>query len=601
MLMALRMLRMVPLAGLRAAAFGRPLAALAAPPPPPRRAAALRPATVLVRAVTPAPGAADAPPPPPPNFEALGLSSELLDAVREAGLSTPTDIQAAAVPALLRDRRSDFLLAAQTGSGKTLAYLLPLVHALKEGEALDGPPSKPRRPRALVLGPTRELTEQIAGVARRLSHAARFRPALATGGPRGAAALARPVDVLVATPARAAAAAAAGALFYGDVEVIVLDEADTMLDAGFGDEVAAILAALRSKPAPARAVLVSATMTAQVAKLVAKTFPSLRRVETAGLHRGVPGAAHAFLPVPPGSDKIDLLVQVVAGDAARGRRALVFCNTLGSARAVGHALAERGLPAGVLHGDVPPGERADALAAFSRGADEAGATAASNAAAAFNSAYGDAGDADPAARLLVATDLAARGLDIPGGVDHVINFDFPLNSVDYLHRTGRTARAGRPGKVTSLVAKGDRVLAERIREALGRGEALDALSAKRGPPPAAARGEDEAREERRGSGRGGRGGRGGRRGGFGRGGDGGGAPPRGTRGAARQVEGGGGRGGFGGGGGGGGSWGSSGGRGGGGRDATGWGGGGGRGGGRGGGGRGGGSGGRGSGRSSSAR
>jgi len=265
------------------------------------------------------------------------------------------------------------------------------------------------------------------------------------------AALDRPVDILVGTPSRVVQHASKGSLYYGDVEVVVIDEADTMLDRGFGVEVANILKAVRGKPDPARCILVSATMTKQVRHLVAGSFPSIRTVETSTLHKGVSGAKHTFLPVEPGVNKVDLVAQVVEGEVARGRRVMVFCNTLDSCRAVDHHLRERGAPTVCYHGDVPLEERKNAIKEF---ADP---------------------EADPPP-LLVATDLAARGLDIPGRVDHVVNFDFPLNPVDYLHRTGRTARAGATGRITSLVAKGDRVLAQRVEEALGKGLPLDALS-----------------------------------------------------------------------------------------------------------------------------
>ena len=353
------------------------------------------------------------------------------------------------------------MLASHTGSGKTLAYLLPIVNILKEQETVHGVPVKPGRPRALVLGPTRELAEQIHAVAKTLAHTAKFRTVLATGsGDMGAqkAALRRPVDMIVATPARVAQHAERGNVYYGDVEVVVLDEADTMMDRGFGIEVEAILKAVRSKASPARCILVSATMTKQVRKLVNENFPALRTVETTSLHKGVVGARHTFLPVGPGVDKLELALQVVQGDVARGKRVMLFSNTLDSCRAAEHCLREAGVPTVCYHGDVPLEERKAAILEFSNAA------------------------ADPPP-VLVATDLAARGLDVPGRVDHVVNFDFPLNSIDYLHRTGRTARAGASGKITSLVTRNDRVLADRLEDALSKGLSLDGISADRAVLP----------------------------------------------------------------------------------------------------------------------
>ncbi|PSC71941.1 DEAD-box ATP-dependent RNA helicase 39 [Micractinium conductrix] len=428
--------------------------------PPARRAHSLAGSSVTVRAAAAAPAAAgqrEA----PASFGVLGVTAELQAALAEKGISEPTEIQAAAVPALLHDRSSDFMLASHTGSGKTLAYLLPVVQILKESELAGGATAKSRRPRALVLGPTRELTDQILQVAKALSHAAKFRSAVVNGGSDMGGQreqLERPLDVLVGTPQRVMQHAEKSHLYYGDVEVVVLDEADTMFDRGFGPEVKAILAAVRTKPEPARCVLVSATMTKAVRKLIEDDFPGMRQVETSSLHRGVAGARHTFLPMPPNANKLDLLLQVVEGEHRRGKRLMIFANTLASCRAADHFLSERGLQTACYHGDVPVEERRAAMTEFAA-AD---------------------GERPP---LLVCTDLAARGLDIPGRVDHVVNFDFPLNPIDYLHRTGRTARAGATGRITSLVTKGDRVLAERIEEALQRGLPLDALSSDRAVLP----------------------------------------------------------------------------------------------------------------------
>ncbi|PRW05784.1 DEAD-box ATP-dependent RNA helicase 39 [Chlorella sorokiniana] len=414
--------------------------------------------SVTVRAV-----AAERPAAPAPtSFGEIGVMPELQAALAEQGISTPTEIQAAAVPALLRHRSTDFVLASHTGSGKTLAYLLPVVQLLKEAEAHQGSaPAKPKRPRALVLGPTRELTDQILRVAKALAHTAKFRSALVNGGGDMGSQreqLERPLDVLVGTPQRVMQHAEKSHVYYGDVEVVVLDEADTMFDRGFGPEVKAILSAVRSKAQPARCVMVSATMTKAVKRLMEEEFPGMKQIETATLHRGVAGARHTFLPLPPAANKLDLLMQVVEGEHLRGKRLMIFCNTLASCRAADHFLRERGLQTACYHGDVPVDERKAAIQSF---------------------AHADLSRPP----LLVCTDLAARGLDIPGRVDHVINFDFPLNPVDYLHRTGRTARAGATGKITSLVGKGDRVLAERIEDALQRGLPLDSLSANRAVLP----------------------------------------------------------------------------------------------------------------------
>jgi len=398
------------------------------------------------------------------RFSNLGLNENILSALDELGFTQPTEIQASVVPQLLYDRFSDFALASHTGSGKTLAYLLPIVHILKEAEVLDGVPMKPRRPRALILGPTRELVEQIYGVSKSLARIAKFRSVLLTGGgdmSSQKAALGRGLDILVGTPTRVSQHAAKGNLFYGDVDLVVLDEADTMMDRGFGPEVDQILTAVRNKANPARCILVSATMTKQVESLVQSKFPKLRRIQTSTLHKGVSGSKHSFLPAQAGADKLGILSQLVESDMARKDKTVVFCNTLNSCRAVEHYLREGDIDTVCYHGDIPVDERKIAISKFA----------------------GVHKDSNDISYVLVATDLAARGLDIPGKVDHVINFDFPLNSVDYLHRTGRTARAGAQGKITSLVVKADSVLARRIEEALSKGLPLDSLSANRAVIP----------------------------------------------------------------------------------------------------------------------
>ena len=200
------------------------------------------------------------------QFGELDLSPEVLQSVLSMGFQEATEIQTMVIPTLIHDRKSDFAVASHTGSGKTLAYMLPILHALKEAEAVDGMPVKPRRPRALVLGPTRELVEQIYSVTRQLTKVAKCRSVLLTGGGDSTmgiqkAALGKGIDVAIGTPARVVQHARAGNLFYGDVEYIVLDEADTMMDRGFGPEVMEVLKAVQSKEQRGRCVLVSATMT----------------------------------------------------------------------------------------------------------------------------------------------------------------------------------------------------------------------------------------------------------------------------------------------------------------------------------------------------
>jgi len=238
------------------------------------------------------------------------------------------------------------------------------------------------------------------------------------------------------------------------VQFLVVDEADTLFDAGFGADIEALLAPVLA--VGGQAVLVTATLTKAVERLLAARLPAVRRCATASLHRAVAGARHRFVDVPGDSDKLDTLRTLLSAEAGAARpRTMVFCNTVPSCRAVEHALKESGLDTASYHGDMTPEARIASLKAFTA----------------------QLGQAAPP--VLVCTDLAARGLDFGCSVGHVLMFDFPLNPVDYLHRTGRTARAGAGGRITSLVAKRDQVLAVQIEENIKKGGALDELSSSR--------------------------------------------------------------------------------------------------------------------------
>lgn len=389
----------------------------------------------------------------------LGLGPDLVEAVEALALAEPTPCQAAAVPRIAAGE--SVLLASHTGSGKTLAYLLPAFARLKADEAArGGVPHKPRRPRVLVLGPTRELAQQVFGVAKQVSHFSRARVGLAAGGmgvPTQAKQLDRPLDVVVGTPGRVWEHVQNSSLFLGDVQCVILDEADTMFDRGFGEDVRRLLGPLRGPAIDAQAVLATATVTAPVQRLLESALEGLVPVKTSTLHKSALNAEHEFLDVT-GQDKLHALAGVLR--ASGSTHQVVFCNTLGSCRAAEHYLAEAGHRTHCYHGDMPVADRRVALENFQ---GEAGA-------------------------VLVCTDLAARGLDFGRAVGHVVIFDFPLNPVDYIHRAGRTARAGAKGRITSLLAKRDLVLGRRVEEAIRNGETLEALSSARAAPPPAAQG-----------------------------------------------------------------------------------------------------------------
>ncbi|KAK9110565.1 hypothetical protein Sjap_018625 [Stephania japonica] len=388
------------------------------------------------------------------GFEELGLSEEVMGAVRELGISVPTEIQGIGVPAVLEGK--SVVLGSHTGSGKTLAYMLPLVQLLRQHEALNGMVMKPRRPRAVVLCPTRELCEQVFRVAKSICHHARFRSIMVSGGGRlrpQEDSLNVPFDMLVGTPGRVLQHIEAGNLVYGDIKYLVLDEADTMFDRGFGPDIRKFLGPLKNRALNSdgqgfQTVLVSATMTRAVQKLVDEEFQGIVYLRTSTLHKKIASARHDFIKLSGAENKLESLLQVLEPSLAKGNRVMVFCNTLNSSRAVDHFLGENQIYTVNYHGEVPAEERVENLKKF-------------------KSEDGDC-------PTLVCTDLAARGLDLD--VNHVIMFDFPLNSIDYLHRTGRTARMGAKGKVTSLVAKKDQLLANLIEEGIRKNESLESLT-----------------------------------------------------------------------------------------------------------------------------
>ncbi|XP_027149897.1 DEAD-box ATP-dependent RNA helicase 39 [Coffea eugenioides] len=388
------------------------------------------------------------------NFEELGLSEEVMGALEELSISVPTEIQCIGIPAVLAGK--SVVLGSHTGSGKTLAYMLPLVQLLRRDEALNGILMRPRRPRAVVLCPTRELCEQVYRVAKSISHHARFRSTMVSGGGRlrpQEDSLNTPMDLVVGTPGRVLQHIEEGNMVYGDIRYLVLDEADTMFDRGFGPDIRKFLGPLKNRASKHdglgfQTVLVSATMTKAVQKLVDEEFQGIVHLHTSTLHKKIASARHDFIKLSGSENKLEALLQVLEPSLSKGNRVMVFCNTLNSSRAVDHFLHENGISTVNYHGEVPAEERVENLEKF-------------------KSEDGDC-------PTLVCTDLAARGLDLD--VDHVIMFDFPLTSIDYLHRTGRTARMGAKGKVTSLVAKKDQILATRIEEAILKNESLESLS-----------------------------------------------------------------------------------------------------------------------------
>ncbi|MCN0178565.1 DEAD/DEAH box helicase [Salinispora arenicola] len=343
------------------------------------------------------------------DFAALGLPQPLVRALARQGITAPFEIQRATMPDALAGR--DVLGRGQTGSGKTLAFGLPLLARLADGER-----ARPRHPRALVLVPTRELAMQVSDALFPLGRTIGVFLRTAVGGvpyDRQISALRRGVEVLVATPGRLADLIERGVCRLDDIEVTVLDEADQMADMGFLPEVTELLA---KTPADAQRLLFSATLDGDVDALVRRFMTDPVTHSTAPPTAAVTTMDHHLLLIPP-HDKFS----VVASIAAREGRTMVFARTqLGVDRLV-QQLAAVGVRAGGLHGGKTQRMRTRTLAEFREGR----------------------------MNVLVATDVAARGIHVDG-VSLVLHVDPPKDPKDYLHRAGRTARAGEAGAVATL-------------------------------------------------------------------------------------------------------------------------------------------------------
>ncbi|MBX6332337.1 MAG: DEAD/DEAH box helicase [Gemmatimonadaceae bacterium] len=360
----------------------------------------------------------------PTTFEALGLAPALLEAVRDAGYAHPTPIQAQAIPLVLKGR--DVIGLAQTGTGKTAAFTLPIIHRLLGG---------PRRLRALVLTPTRELTAQVkesfAGYARHTE----LRVVDVFGGvalgPQEQA-LRRGVDVVIATPGRLIDHMERQNVVFDDLEVLVLDEADRMLDMGFAPQINRIVAEI---PRYRQTLLFSATMPPEVEALARKYLRRPTVVQVGRRTEAASTVSHAVYPVPR-ERKGALLVELLKREGMDS--VLVFTRTKHGADKVVRTLQREGIEALAMHADKTQAQRTEALEKFKRGE----------------------------IRVLVATDIAQRGLDI-AGISHVINYDVPGQPEDYVHRIGRTGRAAATGDAFTFMAPDEIAMVRLIERVLG--------------------------------------------------------------------------------------------------------------------------------------
>jgi superfamily II DNA/RNA helicase len=365
-----------------------------------------------------------------PTFDSLGLSAEVLRAVAESGYTTPTPIQAQGIPHVLQ--RKDIIGIAQTGTGKTASFTLPMIELLARGRA------KARMPRSLILEPTRELAAQVAESFERYGKYNKLSMALLIGGVSfedQEKKLDRGVDVLIATPGRLLDHFERGKLMLSQVQILVVDEADRMLDMGFIPDVERICKLI---PFTRQTLFYSATMPPEIQRLTEQFLHTPVRVEVARPATAASTITQEIVEIPHNDwAKREALRRLVRDNPVKN--AIVFCNRKRDVDVVARSLSKHGFSAAALHGDLDQSVRMKTLDAFKNGEIQ----------------------------LLVASDVAARGLDIPA-VSHVFNFDVPFHADDYVHRIGRTGRAGRAGHAYMLASHHDQKAVDAIEKLIGR-------------------------------------------------------------------------------------------------------------------------------------
>ena len=411
------------------------------------------------------------------SFSDLALDARILKAVAETGYTTPTPIQAQAIPSALEGR--DVLGIAQTGTGKTASFTLPLLTRLARGRA------RARMPRSLVLAPTRELAAQVAENFDTYAKYLKLTRALLIGGvsfKEQDLLIDRGVDVLIATPGRLLDHFERGKLLLTGVEVMVVDEADRMLDMGFIPDIERIF---QLTPFTRQTLFFSATMAPEIERITNAFLTNPVRVEVARQATASETITQGLVEVAPSrrdrsfAEKRAVLRALIRSEGAECRNAIIFCNRKVDVDVLAKSLKSHGFNAAPIHGDLDQSVRMRTLDAFR----------------------------DGSLQFLIASDVAARGLDIPD-VSHVFNFDVPSHAEDYVHRIGRTGRAGRDGRAFTIATPSDEkylaAVEGLIRKSIPRIEApgldREIAAAKAMPKP---RDEAEAAGERRGR-RGGR-------------------------------------------------------------------------------------------------
>jgi superfamily II DNA/RNA helicase len=352
------------------------------------------------------------------SFADLGLEPLLLQAVTEAGYLTPTPIQIAAIPEALKGR--DVLGIAQTGTGKTAGFTLPMIQRLAKGRA------RARMPRSLVLAPTRELAAQVSESFEKYGRNHKLSMALLIGGVSFAdqdAKLTRGVDVLVATPGRLLDHFERGKLLLTGIEVLVVDEADRMLDMGFIPDIERIF---KLTPPTRQTLFFSATMPPEIQRITDTFLRDPVRIEVARPATTAETISQRIVRLDTKADNVKRAALRKLLDGETVRNGIIFCNRKTTVDVVAKSLQKHGYNARPIHGDLAQAFRTETLDKFRSGE----------------------------ITFLVASDVAARGLDIPD-VSHVFNFDTPIHPEDYVHRIGRTGRAGREGATYMIVTPAD--------------------------------------------------------------------------------------------------------------------------------------------------
>lgn len=365
------------------------------------------------------------------SFTTFGLSDQIIRGVRAAGYSVPTPIQSLALRPAVEGR--DIIGCAQTGTGKTAAFVLPILHRLTVS---NGTPKRGHHPRALVLTPTRELAQQVHDAVVTYGRFLHLRPVSIYGGVNMDGQLKhlrRGADIVIATPGRLLDHMQRGTIDLKSIEVLVLDEADRMLDMGFINDVRKIIAAV---PAQRQTMLFSATISEEINDLASRILRDPHKVEVGERRNPAETITQHFYSATQAT-KMDLLLKALSDEGLDS--VLVFSRTKHGADKICHRLERAGIKAAAIHSNRTQAQRQRALDGFKQGRF----------------------------RVLVATDIAARGIDVDG-ISHVINYDIPHYAEDYIHRIGRTGRAGATGDAITFVTNEDRQHLRRIESFVGK-------------------------------------------------------------------------------------------------------------------------------------